>query len=142
MDNSIKLWVNDQLHAILRLSDRNLVDYIMALAQKAKTSQALFTKLREAELPNTPATHTFCSELFSKVHPKPSDTPSLSRHAPVSSSLSTTYTLVGGSSGAIDVEDWSEDEDDSDKRRNKHSKSSRKKKKNAKKKRKKDKDSG
>ena len=49
------------------MSDRSIVDYVIASANSSKSPEALFTSLQASGLPNTSEAHTFIHEIFSKV---------------------------------------------------------------------------
>lgn len=49
------------------LSDKSIVDFVVASATSAKNSGALFSSLTQAGLPDTPAAHSFVNEVFSRV---------------------------------------------------------------------------
>ncbi|RUS17612.1 hypothetical protein BC937DRAFT_89743 [Endogone sp. FLAS-F59071] len=60
---------------LLGMSERNLVDYVIAIAQTAKTPEALFASLQATDIPATDSARQFASELFARV---PRKTPSYS----------------------------------------------------------------
>ncbi len=49
------------------LSDRSIVDYVIASAGSSKSPEALFTSLQASGLPNTSEAHAFTRAIYSKV---------------------------------------------------------------------------
>lgn len=44
-------WLNDQVHQILGLSDKNIVNYVRACAKKSQTIQQLQSSLEDIDFP-------------------------------------------------------------------------------------------
>lgn len=44
-------WINDQVHQILGLSDKNIVNYIKACAKKAQNLSQLSSSLSDIDFP-------------------------------------------------------------------------------------------
>ena len=66
-DAVLKTWVSDHIHALLGVSERTLVQYVIAIASSASSSSSLFEKLVEADLPNDERSRNFAKELFDRV---------------------------------------------------------------------------
>ena len=66
-DKALSTWVSDQLHCLLGYSQSYLADFVVSLAKQERTAHGLFAKLGEADVPDTPASRRFASELFAKV---------------------------------------------------------------------------
>ena len=60
---------SDQIFSlqIFGLSDKTTVDYLIASASSAKSAESLFTSLQAIGLPDSPDTHTFVSEVYSRA---------------------------------------------------------------------------
>lgn len=69
LSNELQTYVSSKLHEILNLSEQATIDCIIAIAKKAKSKDAIVSGLKSIEFPDSPATQTFASELFSKIHP-------------------------------------------------------------------------
>ena len=66
-----ELWVEDNLHKLLNLSDRTLCHFFISLAQKSSSSQELKRKLRSSgAVGNVDDLGSFCDELHERVGPK------------------------------------------------------------------------
>lgn len=63
----LRTWISDQLQDLLGLSERTLVDFVIAVGQKAKSADAILKNLHDADLPQTPATAAFARELFRRT---------------------------------------------------------------------------
>jgi pre-mRNA-splicing factor ATP-dependent RNA helicase DHX16 len=66
-DKEIVRWVQTELHAIVGFSDRNISEYIVSLASKAKSVSELVKKVVANDIPDNPATQQFCRQLFAKL---------------------------------------------------------------------------
>ena len=66
-DKALTTWVSDQLHGILGYSQGYLADFVVSLAKQERSAQALLNKLGEADVPDTPASRKFATELFSRA---------------------------------------------------------------------------
>jgi pre-mRNA-splicing factor ATP-dependent RNA helicase DHX16 len=60
-------WVQEKLHALVGFSDRNISEYIVSLAAKAKNVPDLLQKVIANDIPDTPETLSFCRQLFAKI---------------------------------------------------------------------------
>lgn len=58
-------WVSEQLHSLVGYSEKNLSEYIVGIASKAKNSHDLHQKMVADDIPDTPALSRFCHEIFS-----------------------------------------------------------------------------
>lgn len=66
-DRETVKWVQEQLHALVGFSDRNISEYIVSLAAKAKNVPDLVLKVIANDIPETPETLSFCRQLFAKM---------------------------------------------------------------------------
>jgi pre-mRNA-splicing factor ATP-dependent RNA helicase DHX16 len=66
-DRETVKWVQEQLHALVGFSDRNISEYIVSLAAKAKNVPDLLQKVIANDIPDTPETQSFCRQLFAKI---------------------------------------------------------------------------
>ncbi|KAL7279916.1 LOW QUALITY PROTEIN: hypothetical protein ACG7TL_006325 [Trametes sanguinea] len=57
----------DRGHRFFGLSDRSIVDYVVACASSAKSPEALFVQLNASGLPDTPDAHNFAQEVYARV---------------------------------------------------------------------------
>ncbi|KAF1766657.1 hypothetical protein GCK72_006615 [Caenorhabditis remanei] len=65
---SVEQFINDQLHAIVGISDKSICQYVHALAKKAKTSRDLVEKLGEdCDIKVSPAIQSFADQLLSRM---------------------------------------------------------------------------
>lgn len=65
---SVEQFINDSLHSIVGISDRDICQYVHALAKKAKSPADLVEKFRETgDFPISPAIQTFASDLMSRM---------------------------------------------------------------------------
>ncbi|CAJ0564601.1 unnamed protein product, partial [Mesorhabditis spiculigera] len=66
---SIETWVNDELHALMGMSDRTMTQFVIALAKKSTNADDLIGKLRDndAVADITPAVRVFAKELLNRV---------------------------------------------------------------------------
>lgn len=76
MSGDLPTWVNDRLHELVGLSDRVLVEFIIATARKERSKASLVRKLVDQDLPDTAATRQFAGELLARLghSSKPKDT--------------------------------------------------------------------
>ncbi|KAL5520016.1 hypothetical protein ACEPAG_1676 [Sanghuangporus baumii] len=63
----LERYISDNALRIFGLSDKTIVDYVIASASSAKSAQSLFSSLHAYGLPNTPDAHEFVSEVYSRV---------------------------------------------------------------------------
>ncbi|EJC97985.1 uncharacterized protein FOMMEDRAFT_97384, partial [Fomitiporia mediterranea MF3/22] len=63
----LERYISDNALRIFGLSDKTIVNYIIASASSAKSPQALFTSLNAYGLPDTADAQTFVSEVYSRV---------------------------------------------------------------------------
>ncbi|KAL5524511.1 hypothetical protein ACEPAF_9651 [Sanghuangporus sanghuang] len=63
----LERYISDNALRIFGLSDKTIVDYVIASASSAKSAQSLFSSLHAYGLPNTPDAHVFVSEVYSRV---------------------------------------------------------------------------
>ncbi|OCB85013.1 hypothetical protein A7U60_g7970 [Sanghuangporus baumii] len=63
----LERYISDNALRIFGLSDKTIVDYVIASASSAKSAQLLFSSLHAYGLPNTPDAHVFVSEVYSRV---------------------------------------------------------------------------
>lgn len=66
-DPELKRWVSDQLHDVMGLSERNVVDYLIASAKKASSPDAFAGMVESGGLDVTPALRTFTDELWGRL---------------------------------------------------------------------------
>jgi pre-mRNA-splicing factor ATP-dependent RNA helicase DHX16 len=66
-DRETVKWVQEQLHALVGFSDRNISEYIVSLAAKAKNVPDLLQKVVANDIPDTSETLSFCRQLFAKI---------------------------------------------------------------------------
>lgn len=65
--SDLRVFISDSLQDIVGLSERTLVDYVESIGSKSKSADQILTKLRDADLPDTPATAAFARELFKRT---------------------------------------------------------------------------
>ncbi|KAG8466897.1 hypothetical protein KFE25_008276 [Diacronema lutheri] len=65
----VSRWVADQLHELVGLSDRVLVDFVVELARKERSPAALAKQLLTFDLPDSAATRRFAAELVARAAP-------------------------------------------------------------------------
>ncbi|KAK5981290.1 hypothetical protein GCK32_006672, partial [Trichostrongylus colubriformis] len=65
---SVEQWVNDELHAIVGISDRTICQYVLALARKSNSTQDFIGKLRDNDaLEINDSVLRFASQLMNKL---------------------------------------------------------------------------
>jgi pre-mRNA-splicing factor ATP-dependent RNA helicase DHX16 len=65
---ALRVWVNDRLHELVGLSEGSVVDFVVALAKKAPSADALSRALiDQAGLPSGPATQAFAAQLAERA---------------------------------------------------------------------------
>ena len=80
-DDDLRTWISDNAIKILGISERTIVDYMIAAARKSKSSAALLRHLHEdAQLPQTQDAVAFAKGLFEKV-PRASAAPTTKAQA-------------------------------------------------------------
>ena len=67
MSQANRTWVGDQLYEVVGLSERHVVDFLLAAAKKAKTVGALLSQFRICDLPDGPRTERFAQELWDRL---------------------------------------------------------------------------
>ena len=75
-------WVSDELHGLLGISERTLVDYVVALARKSKDEASLLSALRDNDIPIDDKSRAFAVNLMKKV-PKAEDNRAAERAAKI-----------------------------------------------------------
>ncbi|KAJ3086874.1 hypothetical protein HK102_012296 [Quaeritorhiza haematococci] len=63
----LRTWVSDNVYQLLGMSEKNVVDYVIAIASSAKNPQHLLSQLQQADIPNTPQAQKFATELFTRL---------------------------------------------------------------------------
>ncbi|KAI0260198.1 pre-mRNA splicing factor [Gloeopeniophorella convolvens] len=63
MPSELERYISDNALQFFGLSDKSIVDFVIASASSSKTTDALFSSLHAAGLPDTPAAHTFITEV-------------------------------------------------------------------------------
>ena len=76
---SLKTWVNDQLHDLVDFADDQVVDYILAIAKKAKTPDSLMGSLRDEGVPDNAKSRQFAHNLLEKLPKKQASSSSFSQ---------------------------------------------------------------
>ncbi|KAJ3018695.1 hypothetical protein HKX48_002738 [Thoreauomyces humboldtii] len=66
-DAQLRTWVSDNVIKLLGMSERTVVDYIIASAKSAKSRSALGRSLEAADLPAGPDTQSFVAALYNRV---------------------------------------------------------------------------
>ena len=66
-------WVSDELHGLLGISERTLVDYVIALAKRSRDEASLLSALRDNDIPIDDKSRAFAVKLMKKV-PRGEDT--------------------------------------------------------------------
>jgi pre-mRNA-splicing factor ATP-dependent RNA helicase DHX16 len=64
---SLQDWVSDQLHGLLGMSEKNLVEYIIALAKRSRDEPSLLSSLRDNGVAITDDSRRFAVQLMKKV---------------------------------------------------------------------------
>eukprot|EP00286_Rhodomonas_abbreviata_P018224 CAMPEP_0181309798 /NCGR_PEP_ID=MMETSP1101-20121128/12219_1 /TAXON_ID=46948 /ORGANISM="Rhodomonas abbreviata, Strain Caron Lab Isolate" /LENGTH=459 /DNA_ID=CAMNT_0023416333 /DNA_START=227 /DNA_END=1604 /DNA_ORIENTATION=+ len=71
-------WVSDQLHGLLGMSEKNLCEYVIALAKRSKNETTLLASLQDNGVEVNDESRRFALQLMKKV-PKPEDTRKLDK---------------------------------------------------------------
>ncbi|KAI0670780.1 pre-mRNA splicing factor [Trametes maxima] len=76
--SDLERYISDNALRFFGLSDRSIVDYVVASASSAKSPEALFVSLNASGLPDTADAHSFAQEVFARAprkskHKKASD---------------------------------------------------------------------
>ncbi|KAI0632164.1 P-loop containing nucleoside triphosphate hydrolase protein [Trametes polyzona] len=76
--SDLERYISDNALRFFGLSDRSIIDYVVASASSAKSPEALFIQLNASGLPDTPDAHNFAQEVYARVprkskHKKASD---------------------------------------------------------------------
>ncbi|KND01288.1 uncharacterized protein SPPG_03097 [Spizellomyces punctatus DAOM BR117] len=66
-DAQFRTWVSDNVMKLLGMSEKTVVDYIIASAKSAKSEAALSRSLEAADLPATADARRFVSELYTRM---------------------------------------------------------------------------
>ncbi|KAI0041985.1 pre-mRNA splicing factor [Auriscalpium vulgare] len=67
MPSDIERYISDNALEFFGLSDRSIVEFVLASASKSKTPDALFSSLHAAGLPDSPAAHSFISQVYAQA---------------------------------------------------------------------------
>ena len=65
--SELRTWVSDRLHDVIGLSERNVVDYLMACAKKADSPQALISMVESGGMDVTPDLRAFTDDLWQRL---------------------------------------------------------------------------
>ncbi|KAF7291664.1 Pre-mRNA splicing factor [Mycena chlorophos] len=63
----LERYISDNSLRLFGLSDRKIIDYVVASASSAKTPEGLFSSLHASGLPDTPDAHAFITEVFKQA---------------------------------------------------------------------------
>ena len=77
---SVRDWVDDELHAVLGYSERALTDYVIAVGKKCRSVQDLFENLVSQGLPRSSKTQAMASELYARLQGEAGPSSSGSHH--------------------------------------------------------------
>ncbi|EIN11643.1 hypothetical protein PUNSTDRAFT_131802 [Punctularia strigosozonata HHB-11173 SS5] len=84
MASDLERYISDNALEFFGLADKSIVDYVIASASSSKSAESLFAALNASGFPDTPSSHAFVSEVYSRVPRKhkhkssaAKDTPSL-----------------------------------------------------------------
>ncbi|CAK5284405.1 unnamed protein product, partial [Mycena citricolor] len=67
MSSELERYISDNSLQLFGLSDRSIIDYVLAAASSAKSPEALLSSLSAAGLPDTPDAHAFINELYQRA---------------------------------------------------------------------------
>ncbi|KAH9936266.1 uncharacterized protein B0H18DRAFT_318576 [Fomitopsis serialis] len=67
MASELQRYISDNSLRFFGVSDRSIIDYVVASASSSKSPEALFTALNASGLPDTPDAHHFAQEVFSRA---------------------------------------------------------------------------
>ncbi|EIN12589.1 hypothetical protein PUNSTDRAFT_26391, partial [Punctularia strigosozonata HHB-11173 SS5] len=67
MASDLERYISDNALEFFGLADKSIVDYVIASASSSKSAEALFAALNASGLPDTPSSHAFVSEVYSRV---------------------------------------------------------------------------
>ncbi|PCH40145.1 hypothetical protein WOLCODRAFT_16331 [Wolfiporia cocos MD-104 SS10] len=78
MSSELERYIGDNSLRFFGVSDRSIIDYVVASASSSKSPEALFTALNASGLPDSPDAHQFAQEVFARAprkskHKKASD---------------------------------------------------------------------
>ena len=65
--SELSRWVSDELHTLLGFSDGTTVQYLVALARKAKGTQGLIDAMKTVDVPIDARARAFAAELYRRV---------------------------------------------------------------------------
>ena len=68
---NMESWISDNLISILGMSEKNTVQYVLSIAQQAKTGDQLKQALVDIDFPDSSDTDIFVNELFNQLAPVP-----------------------------------------------------------------------
>ncbi|KZT11997.1 pre-mRNA splicing factor [Laetiporus sulphureus 93-53] len=79
MSSDLERYISDNSLRFFDVSDRSIIDYVVASASSSKSPEALFTALNASGLPDTSDAHQFVQEVYARAprkskHKKSSDT--------------------------------------------------------------------
>lgn len=63
-EKQLRVWISDNLHALVGFSEPNLVHYLSGLGKRASSAQELISELVKLELPSSSETVKFAEDLF------------------------------------------------------------------------------
>ena len=66
-EKDVRRWVEDQLHAILGLSEKALAEYCVSIAKRARDVDSLCRVLEGQGFPKSSVTSSFCQELLDRL---------------------------------------------------------------------------
>src|SRR5690554_5952036 len=64
---SLSDWVSDNLHDIVGFTERQMVDFVIAIAKKNTKLDEFLESLKACDVPITPKTEEFAKELLAKI---------------------------------------------------------------------------
>lgn len=69
MAGELERWVSGQLHAVLGLSERHVVAFMIGLAKRSRSPEDLLVRLEETETLNVtdPSARAFAQQLWERV---------------------------------------------------------------------------
>ncbi|KAI0335856.1 hypothetical protein GY45DRAFT_708738 [Cubamyces sp. BRFM 1775] len=65
--SDLERYISDNALRFFGLSDRSIVDYVVACASSAKSPEGLYVQLNASGLPDTPDAHNFAQEVYARV---------------------------------------------------------------------------
>ncbi|CCM01881.1 uncharacterized protein FIBRA_03952 [Fibroporia radiculosa] len=67
MSSELERYVSDNSLRFFGVSDRSIIDYVIASASSSKSPESLFTALNASGLPDTPDAHQFAQDVYSRA---------------------------------------------------------------------------